>query len=130
MTHDNRNRRILREVAAVLLAAIIGTAINALAVALVVSFDRLALAYDPGRYGVALLLCLTLPVFARAVSARVFYPTGIAVLTIGASLLAKLVFAAPAPWIMVIAFNLVFAVAAVLTYRAAGHVMASSSAPA
>ena len=107
---------MLRQIVAASLAGAVGTLINAFAVAVFVSLDKISLALVPGRYGVAIALCLALPVLSNLMPARAFYPVGLGFLTIGASLLAKLVFLAQAPWGMVLAFNLVYAIAALVTY--------------
>ena len=106
-----------RSLIAVVVAGIVGTLVNTIAVALVVSPDRLALALVPGRYAVAIALCLALPLLARKVGGLKFFAIGTVWLTVAASVLAKLVFGVGAPWTMVLGFNLVYAIAAMATYH-------------
>lgn len=108
----------MRTLIAIIAAGIAGTLLNAVAVAVAVSPAKLSLALVPGRYLVSIALCLVLPILSRFFSGLPFYLAAIVLLTGGASLLAKLVFAAAAPWVLVLSFNCVFAVAAALTYRA------------
>ena len=108
------NTRVL---IAVVVAAITGTLFNAAAVAIAVSPDRLALALVPGRYLVAIALCLALPFLSRQFDRPWFFIIGILWLTVAASVVAKLVFGVGAPWPMVLGFNLVYAVAAIAAYH-------------
>ncbi len=108
------NTRVL---IAVVAAGVVGTLVNTAALALVVSPDRLALALVPGRYVVAIALCLALPFLARKVGGLGFFAIGILWLTVAASVLAKLVFGVGAPWMMVLGFNFVYAVAAIAIYH-------------
>ncbi len=84
------NTRVL---IAVVVAAITGTLFNAAAVAIAVSPDRLALALVPGRYLVAIALCLALPFLSRQFDRPWFFIIGILWLTVAASVVAKLVHA-------------------------------------
>ena len=86
----------MRLIFAASLVGVVGAVINAIAVAAVISLDKLSLALDPGRYGVTVALRMILPMLHGALSARLFYFVGVTFLTIGASLLAKLVFLAQA----------------------------------
>ncbi len=113
-----------RTLLAVVAAGVVGTLANTVALALVVSSDRLALALVPGRYAVAIALCLALPLLARTVGGPWFFVIGIVWLTVAASVLAKLVFGVGAAWAMVLGFNLVYAIAAIATY----HVIALGAA--
>lgn len=106
-----------RVLTAVVVAAIAGTLFNAVAVAIAVSPDRLALALVPGRYIVAIVLCLALPLLSREFDRLWFFVIGIFWLTVAASVVAKLVFGVGAPWSMVLGFNLVYAVAAIIVYH-------------
>ena len=108
----------MRLILAAVLAGAFGTLVNALVVAAIVSADKLSFALVPGRYGVAIALCLSLPLLCRALPKVWAYPLGAAIMTLGASALAKLGFLAPAPWSAVLGFNLVFALAATATYAA------------
>ena len=102
---------------AIVLAGLVGTLLNAAAVAIFVSPDRLALALLPGRYLVAILLCLPLPLLISRVRGAAFLIFGTLWLTLAASVLAKFLFGVGAPWPMVLGFNLVYAIGAIVTYR-------------
>jgi len=106
-----------RVLIAVIVAGIVGTLANTFALALVASPDRMALALVPGRYAVAIALCVALPFLVRKIGGIGFFTIGILWLTVAASVLAKLVFGVGAPWIMVLGFNLIYAVAAIAAYQ-------------
>lgn len=106
-----------RALIAVVAAGVVGTLVNTVAVALVVSPDRLALALVPGRYAVAIAPCLALPLLARKVGGPGFFAIGALWLTVAASVLAKFVFGVGALWGMVLGFNLVYAIAAIAAYH-------------
>ena len=108
----------MRLIVAAVMAGIAGTVVNAFAVAAIVSADKLSLALVPGRYAVGIALCLVLPLLHSVLSSPMFYASTVAYLTLGASLLAKLVFLAAAPWSAVLGFNLVYALAALAVFRA------------
>ncbi|MCG8547316.1 MAG: hypothetical protein MJE12_24220 [Alphaproteobacteria bacterium] len=108
----------MRSIVAAVAAGIAGTVVNAFAVAAVVSTDKLSLALVPGRYAIGIALCLVLPLLHSVLSVRAFYAFAAAFLTLGASLLAKFVFLATAPWGAVLGFNLVYALAAIVVFRA------------
>jgi hypothetical protein len=105
-----------RAVIAVLLAGVAGTIVNAAAVALVVSADLWTLALVPGRYVVAVALCLALPVLARQVDRLWFIVIGTVWLAVAPTVLAKLLFGVEAPWLTVLGFNVVYAIAAMVVY--------------
>lgn len=105
-----------RAVIALILAGVAGTVLNAAAVALVVSPDLWTLALVPGRYLVAVALCLVLPVLARYVDRIWFVVIGIVWLAVAPTILAKLVFGVDAPWPTVLGFNVVYAIAAMVVY--------------
>ena len=107
----------IRSLMAVVGAGVIGTLANAVAIAIFVSLDRMALVLVPGRYGVAIALCLMLPILARYLNRAWFFVVGTVWLTVAASVLAKFVFAAAAPWLMVLGLNLVYAIAAIIVYH-------------
>lgn len=90
---------------------------NAAAVAIAVSLDRLALALVPGRYIVAIALCFALPFLSRQFDRLWFFIIGILWLSVAASIVAKFVFSVTAPWSMVLGFNLVYAIAAIVVYH-------------
>jgi len=106
-----------RDLIAVIVAGIVGTLVNTVTLALVISPDRLALGLVPGRYAVAIVLCLALPLLARKVGGLGFFSIGTLWLTVAASVLAKMVFGVGAPWAMVLGFNLVYAIAAMAAYH-------------
>ncbi len=93
-----------RTLLAVIAAGVVGTLANTVALV-------------PGRYAVAIALCLALPLLTRKVGDVWFFVIGILWLTVAASVLANLVFGVGAPWAMVLGFNLVHAIAAIATYR-------------
>jgi hypothetical protein len=111
------NTVAVRTAIAVVLAGVAGTVANAVALAVATGAERLSLALVPGRYLVAIALCAALPVLDRALRQRWFWLTAIAWLTVAPSLLAKFVFGVEVGWAMVLAFNLVYALAAAVTYR-------------
>lgn len=106
----------MRQLIAVIAAGIAGTWANAVAAEFAGAGAGLAFALVPGRYGVAIALCGLLPVLERLPN-RIFIPISIALLAVGASLIAKLVFGAAAPWELVLSLNAVYAIFATLTYR-------------
>jgi hypothetical protein len=105
-----------RALIALVLAGVAGTVLNAAAIALFIALDLWTLALVPGRYAVAIALCLALPLLASQVSRLWFAIIGAVWLTVAASVLAKLVFGAGAPWLTVLALNLVYAVGALVVY--------------
>ncbi|MGI9464651.1 MAG: hypothetical protein ACR2OM_11960, partial [Aestuariivirgaceae bacterium] len=58
-----------------------------------------------------------LPFVKKRASGMIAHAVGLVLLALLLSLLAKLVFGAPAPWLTVLLLNAVFAVAAWFTYR-------------
>lgn len=108
----------LRIALAVVAAGVVGTIANAVARALIVGADQLSLLLVPGRYGVAIAVCAALPFLDRYLRRGWFWIVAAAVLAITPSLLAKFVFGAQAGWPTVLAYNLVYALAAIVTYRA------------
>ena len=102
---------------AVIAAGVMGTLFNAAAVAIAVSPDRLALALVPGRYFVAIALCLALPLLSRLFGRLWFFIFGVLWLAVAASVVAKMFFGVGAPWSMVLGLNLVYAIAAIITYH-------------
>lgn len=106
----------LRTALVVVVAGIVGTIVNAAALAIVLDAARLGLALVPGRHLVAIAVCAALPLLRRRLQPPWFWPAAALWLTLAPSLLAKLVFAAQAGWGQVLVFNLVFALAALFTY--------------
>lgn len=105
-----------REIAAVILAGIAGTLVNALAAGLVVSADIVHLVSVPGRYGVAIVVAALLPALWRAMDRAGAVVAGLVLLAVIPSLLAKLVFGAGLAWGLVLLLNLFYAGGAVVTY--------------
>ncbi len=109
----------------VILAGIAGTLANAFAASVVVAPGKLAMMYDPGRYGVAIAVAALIPVIYKLVSGKVGFIFAVIILTIVPSLLAKLYFGAGAPWDLVLRLNLVYAAVATALYSILSRVFAS-----
>ena len=107
---------MLREAIAVVVAGIVGTIANGLAIALLVAPERIDLLLVPGRYAVAILVAASLPLLFRRLTGAAPWAASLVVLTLVPSLLAKLVFGAGAPWHLVLALNAVYALAAVTSF--------------
>ena len=113
---------LTRMLLATIAAGIVGTLANALAAALIVDPERIGLALVPGRYAVAVLVALAIPLCLTFLRDGLAPWVALVLLTLLPSLLAKQFFAAAAPWHLVLLLNGVYAVAALLTYRrATGH---------
>lgn len=110
------SREATRAAAAVVIAGVVGTLVNAEALAVLLDPARLALALVPGRYLVAITVCAALPALHRRLNWPWFWAAALLWLTLAPSLLAKFVFAAEAGWGQVLKFNLVFALSALVTY--------------
>lgn len=106
----------LQTALAVVVAGVVGTLVNAAALAAVLDPARLGLALVPGRHLVAVAVCAALPLLRRRLRPPWFWAAAALWLTLAPSLLAKLVFAAQAGWEQVLIFNFVFALAALVTY--------------
>ncbi len=105
-----------KTVIAAVLAGVIGTLANSVAVAALFGAPLLGLIFSFGRLTVAILVALLLiPIFARMEGIAAWI-TALVTLTVLPTLLAKTVFAAGAPWIMVLMVNAVYAVAAIIVY--------------
>jgi hypothetical protein len=107
---------ILGIIVAVVLAGVAGTIVNAVAAAVVISPAAIKLALLPGRHLVAVLVAGTLPLIFSMAPQPISSVLGIVVLTVVPSLLAKLVFSAPAPWLIVLLLNAVYALVALAVY--------------
>ena len=102
----------------VILAGILGTAANALAVSLLFGAPLMPLILSPGRNAVAILVAILLiPIFARMRGAGAWI-TALILLTVIPSILAKTVFAAQAPWGTVLGLNSVYALVATIIFVA------------
>lgn len=110
------DKTAVRALTGVVAAGIVGTIANTAALVAVLGAERLSLALVPGRYVVAILLCVALPLLDRWLRGAAFWAAAIVWLTVAPSLLAKLVFGAAADWTAVLGFNLVYALAALATY--------------
>jgi hypothetical protein len=110
----------------VVLAGVAGTVVNAVAAAIVVSPTAIRLALLPGRYAVAIVVAGTLPFIFSMAPQPISSVLGLIVLTVVPSILAKLVFSAPAPWSIVLMLNAVYAIVALAVYGfAAGKIRQS-----
>ena len=105
-----------RIIIAVVAAGIAGTIANAIAAGLFLGSDKFALMLVPGRYVVAILCAIALPLALRALSPPISHVSAIVALIVIPSLLAKLVFGAGAPWGVVLSLNAVYAAAAWAVY--------------
>ncbi len=107
-----------RNVVIAVIAGIVGTIANSIAIGVVLGAPVMPLIFSFGREVVAILVALLLvPIFAR-MSGGAAWATALVALTIIPSLLAKLVFAAGAGWGMVLFLNLIYALAATAVYVA------------
>jgi hypothetical protein len=113
-------------IVAVVLAGVAGTVANALAAAIVVSPASIRLALVPGRYAVAVVVAGTLPFIFSLARQPISPMLGLVVLIVVPSLLAKLVFSAPAPWSIVLLLNAVYALVALAVYALAAGKMRRS----
>ena len=119
---------IPRTLLATLAAGIAGTLANAAAAAAIVNPELLSLALVPGRYVVAVLVALAIPLCLTVLRERLAPWAALALLALIPSLLAKLVFAAAAPWHLVLLLNGLYAAVALLTYMlCAGSISSRSS---
>ena len=106
----------LRIAGAVVAAGVAGTLLNAVAAALFVDSTRIGLALVPGRYAVAILVAVTLPLAFRLRDRWIAIGVSLLALTLAPSLIAKLVLGVGAAWTAVVGLNAVYAVAALLAY--------------
>ncbi|MEH6653946.1 hypothetical protein [Loktanella salsilacus] len=106
----------LRTVFVVIIAGIIGTIFNSIAINIMAGADVMPLITSLGRNLIAIIVALLLiPAFARGgnVTAWAF---ALIALTVIPSLLAKFVFGAAAPWQFVLTVNFIYAFVATLIY--------------
>ena len=107
-----------RNVAVAAIAGVVGCIANSIAIALVVGAPLLTLILSPGREFFSVVFAMALiPIFAR-LSGAAAWAAGFVALNALASLSAKLVFGAQAPWGLVLVFNGIYAVAAIAVYAA------------
>ncbi len=108
----------LRTLLGVILAGIAGVIANALAAAAVVDLGLIRFALDPGRYAVAILLALAIPLSLHSLRGRLAPWGALALMILLPSLLAKFAFGAGGPWHLVLSLNAVFGLAALAAFRA------------
>ncbi len=116
---------IARQLLAVVAAGVAGTLANALAAAVFVNPALWVLVQAPGRYAIAVLLALSLPLTYRFLPGAWGALLALVFLTLAPSLLNKFVFGGLAAWHVVLALNFVYALAALIAYR----VVAGGRAP-
>jgi hypothetical protein len=116
MTMGHTVRALGRTAVCVAAAGVAGTLLNAVAAAVVVAPSRIALAGEPGRYGVAILVAALLPLLRIGGPAWRRLAAALAVLTLVPSMLAEWVFQATAPWPLVMILNAVYAAGAVAAF--------------
>lgn len=105
-----------RALIAVVLAGVVGTLANSVIVAALAPAPFVDLATGWGRYAVAIVVALLLPVILGWKGGAPGWIVSIAALTIIPSILAKTAFAVGAPWPFVLGVNAVYAVAALIVY--------------
>jgi hypothetical protein len=103
---------VVRIILAVVVAGIVGTIANSIIVAALTPNAFLPLAVSPGRNAVAIAVAALLPVIYAGMSGIAAAGVALAALTAIPSVLAKLVFGVDAPWLFVLGFNAIYAVAA------------------
>jgi hypothetical protein len=106
-----------RVILAVIAAGVAGTLANALAAVVFVNPALWILALAPQRYAIATALALALPVIYRLWPGAWGALLALVFLTVAPSLLNKFVFGGPAAWPVVLALNVVYALAALIAYR-------------
>lgn len=115
---------MMRQAVAVVLGGVVGALVNNAFVGLLMEASGLGLeaavelALRPGRYVVAIAVAALLPFVARLPGLKA-WALALVLLTAIPSLLAKYVFTPDAPWIWLLAANLVYAGAATATYALA-----------
>ena len=109
---------MLRNVIVAIIAGIVGTIANSIAINIMAGAEVMPLILSFGRNAIAILVALLLIPLFRGGSAFVAFVLGVVLLTVIPSLLAKYVFAAQAPWSMVMTVNFIYAVVATVIYAA------------
>ncbi len=116
---------LIRTFIIVILAGIAGTLANAFAASVAISPEKLNFIYVLGRYGVAIGVALFIPlIYHFVLSGKAGFIVSALVLTVAASLLAKLYFGAGAPWSLVLSLNLVYGVVATALYTILSRIFA------
>jgi hypothetical protein len=108
---------MLKPIAAVVAAGIVGTLANSLAVTVAFGAPLVPLALSPGRNAVAILVAVLIPLIDRTLSGLTANAAALVALAVIPSVLARLVFGIEAPWPALLALNGVYAVAAIIAYR-------------
>ncbi|MDY8110530.1 hypothetical protein U0C82_15415 [Fulvimarina sp. 2208YS6-2-32] len=109
----------LRIILGIVLGGILGCIATGAAVALIAGGDFAAFVTDPGKHGVSIAIAVVLPAFFLSMSMGWAILVGIVWCDVVAAVLTKFVFGgADAPWSMLLGFNLVYAVVAVLVFAA------------
>ena len=108
----------IRTIIATVLAGVVGNVVNAVAASLLIRPELIDFALVPGRYAVAILVAALIPIFMALVGGMPALLLSFVGLTVVPSLLAKLVFGSGAPWILVLVLNAIYAIAAMVTYKA------------
>ena len=115
-TKETSTMWTVRKIIIAAVAGIVGCVANSIAITAVVGAPLMPLIFSPGREFFSIVFAMSLiPIFAtmHGVAAWV---TAFVVLEALSSLSAKLVFGAGAPWGLVLFFNGVYAIAAILVY--------------
>ncbi len=106
----------VRNIIIVIIAGIIGTIFNSIAINIMAGAEVMPLILSFGRNAVAIIVALLLiPIFARS-AGLVSWIIALVALTVIPSLLAVYVFGAQAPWQFVLTVNFIYAFVATLIY--------------
>ena len=103
---------------AVVLAGIVGNVVNAVAAAILLNPELIGFSMVIGRYIVAILVAALIPILMATVGGMPGLVLSFIGLTVIPSLLAKFVFGSGAAWVIVLMLNAIYAIAAMVTYRA------------
>lgn len=105
-----------RNIVVAAIAGIVGCIANSIAITAVAGAPLMPLIFSPGREFFSIVFAMALiPIFAM-MSRAAAWITAFVVLEALSSLSAKLIFGADAPWSLVLFFNGVYAIAAILVY--------------
>ena len=105
-----------RAIIAVIVAGIAGTIANSFAITALAGAAVLPLIFSLGRNLVAIIVAFLLPLIYARMTGFTAHIVSFLALTIIPSILAKTVFAAAAPWGIVLGVNAVYAVVAIIVY--------------
>ena len=106
----------LRNIVIVIIAGIIGTIANSIAINIMAGAEVMPLILSFGRNAVAIIVALLLIPFFGRMSAGAAWIASLVALSVIPSLLAVYVFGAQAPWAFVLTVNFVYAFVATLIY--------------